>query len=326
MNYECERRVAIEAVIKACRLCEAIRAGELSGEIMEKQDKSPVTVADFSTQAEISLDLLGAFPDDSIMAEENLAGVPMDLKEKVVEYVSTISPSLTNEQIFFAIDRCNCHGGPTGRFWVLDPIDGTKGFLRGDQYAVALALVEDGEVVLGVLGCPNLPQDLKQLNSSRGSVFIATKNQGSAIRLIDNPSEQMIKVADIADPRMASFCESFETTSTSHRKSARIAETLGLKKPSIRIDSQCKYGLVARGDVSIYLRVPNNSGYEEKIWDHAAGWLIVNEAGGEVTDIYGRPLDFSIGQTLSHNTGIVATNGKLHSKVISGIQQASEGN
>ena len=56
-----------------------------------------------------------------------------------------------------AIDRGNYKGAAHGRHWTLDPIDGTKGFLRGEQYAVCLALIEDGEVVLGVLGCPHLP-------------------------------------------------------------------------------------------------------------------------------------------------------------------------
>src|SRR5690606_7196762 len=59
--------------------------------------------------------------------------------------------------------------GRSARYWTLDPIDGTKGFLRGDQYAIALALIERGEVVLGVLGCPNLPNP----DGTRGAVFAA---------------------------------------------------------------------------------------------------------------------------------------------------------
>ncbi len=75
----------------------------------------------------------------------------------------------------------------------------------------------------------------------------------------------------------------------------------------------------------IYLRLPTGKkGYEEKIWDHAAGWLIVKEAEGEVTDIYGKPLDFSQGRTLSQNYGVVATNGKLHAQVLSAIKKVYE--
>jgi len=71
------------------------------------------------------------------------------------------------------------------------------------------------------------------------------------------------------------------------------------------MDSQAKYGALARGDASLYLRVPTRfSGgmvYEEKIWDHASGWLLVKEAGGEVGDCWGRDLDFGRGRTLKGN-------------------------
>ncbi|MFX0208166.1 MAG: 3'(2'),5'-bisphosphate nucleotidase [Candidatus Hodarchaeota archaeon] len=321
INYEHERRVGIKAVINASRMCQAIRAKELPGNTIEKEDKTPVTVADFCTQAVISVDLLKEFPDDPIMAEENLTGVQADLKDKIVQHVRSFYPNLNPGQIFTAIDRCTYHGGSTGRFWVLDPVDGTKGFLRGDQYAIALALIKDGEVVLGILSCPNLPQKINQPHGPNGCIYVATKNQGTTMRMIDDHSEKMINVLEDADPTMAKFCESFEPTSTSHSKAARIAEILGIKTPPLRIDSQCKYGIVARGDASIYLRLPNKAGYEEKVWDHAAGWLIVKEAGGEVTDIYGEPLDFSLGRTLSHNKGLVASNGKLHHRVLSAVQQ-----
>ena len=144
------------------------------------------------------------------------------------------------------------------------------------------------------------------------------------MRSIDGSSETLIIVSGTAEATKGSFCESFVSASTSHSKAARIAEVLGIETPPIRIDSQCKYGVVARGDASIYLRLPSKAGYEEKIWDHAAGWLVVKEAGGEISDIQNRPLDFTTGQTLSRNRGIVATNGKLHSQVIAGVRQVLE--
>lgn len=61
---------------------------------------------------------------------------------------------------------------------------------------------------------------------------------------------------------------------------------------------------MSRGDAEIYLRLPRpGKRYEEKIWDHAAGVVVVEEAGGRVTDVYGKPLDFSQGRTLKENTG-----------------------
>ena len=78
------------------------------------------------------------------------------------------------------------------------------------------------------------------------------------------------------------------------------------------MDSQAKYAVVARGEADIYLRLPTRADYREKIWDHAAGALIVAEAGGVVTDITGRPLEFNHGRELAANRGVIVTNGRLH--------------
>jgi 3'(2'), 5'-bisphosphate nucleotidase len=74
---------------------------------------------------------------------------------------------------------------------------------------------------------------------------------------------------------------------------------------------------VARGDASIYLRLPRDRTYREKVWDHAAGVLVIEEAGGRVSDLDGRPLAFSEGRFLARSHGIVATNGHLHEHVLS---------
>jgi 3'(2'), 5'-bisphosphate nucleotidase len=87
------------------------------------------------------------------------------------------------------------------------------------------------------------------------------------------------------------------------------------------MDSQAKYGSIARGAGDIYLRLPVSATYQEKIWDHAAGDLIVREAGGQVTDIRGNRLDFSIGRTLANNKGVVAAPKAVHGKVLEAVQE-----
>ena len=77
--------------------------------------------------------------------------------------------------------------------------------------------------------------------------------------------------------------------------------------------------MVARGDASIYLRLPHG-GYRENVWDHAAGALIVSEAGGLVSDIDGRPLDFTTGTRLTANRGIVATAAPIHATVLETVR------
>jgi 3'(2'), 5'-bisphosphate nucleotidase len=325
MPLETERQVAVEAVIKACKLCQTVQLALVSKDTLAKKDKSPVTVADFGAQAVVSDALAKVFPDDPMVGEEHAASLRTaegaDLKDKVVQNVQIIVPVLGENEALDAIDRGTYPGGAIGRHWTLDPIDGTKGFLRGDQYAVALALIEEGQPVLGVLGCPNLPRDSAHPNGAKGCLFIAVKGEGATMRTIDDPAETPVSVTSIIDPADAAFCESVEAGHSSHGDAEKIAELLGVTAPPFRIDSQCKYAAVARGDASIYLRLPTRADYEEKIWDHAAGWMVVNEAGGKVSDVRGEPLDFSIGRTLKNNKGVVATNGHLHDQVIKAVRE-----
>jgi len=98
---------------------------------------------------------------------------------------------------------------------------------------------------------------------------------------------------------------------------------LNIRKPSLRMDSQAKYAVVARGEATIYLRAPSTSepGYRENIWDHAAGSIIAEEAGGRVTDTLGQPLDFASGIKMKKNLGVVVTNGVLHEIVLRALKK-----
>ena len=325
MKFQNELKIAIEAVEKACRLCREVQSSLVSEETMSKKDKSPVTVADYGAQAVICRALNEAFPDDPIVAEEDTAELSAPggetLMAHIMTHVSLILPAITESEVIEAIDSGASEGGAEGRLWTLDPIDGTKGFLRGEQYAVALALIENGEVVLGIVGCPDLPLDINNPGSSTGCLLWSIKGEGAYIKTLGEDSSLEIHVSDIAESKDASFCESVESAHSSHGDAQKIADLLGVTNPPIRIDSQCKYAVIARGDASIYLRLPTRKDYVEKIWDHASGALIVKEAGGTVTDIHGRALDFSLGRTLLSNKGIVATNGKFHGEVISAITQ-----
>jgi len=324
MTSEHERFIAVQAVLKASGLCKEISTTISSDGSIEKEDRSPVTIADFGSQAVITHELLNEFKDP-IMAEEDSSILSSsegkNIREKLLENVNPFLPNLTENQILSSLDRGQYEGGPQGRFWALDPIDGTKGFLRGGQYALALALIEEGEVVLGVLGCPNLSINEFHTDIAKGCLFVAVKGQGTYVRSLDEEVERRIKVSDIDDPYFARICESVESAHSSLNDSGKIRELLKIDSKPIRMDSQCKYGVLASGEASIYLRIPTDTRYREKVWDHAAGWIIVKEAGGQVTDVLGNPLDFSVGRNLDRNKGIVATNNKLHSRVIEAVRK-----
>jgi len=340
MTYDTERAAAVDAVRKACRLGQAVQERFIAGTELKKGDKSPVTVADYGAQAIVSTLLHGAFPHDPLVGEEDAAALrdPANaaLKGSVISSVRAVLPDLDETGILGAIDRGVHAGGPKGRFWALDPVDGTKGFLRMEQYAVALALIEDGDVVLGVLGCPNLPHDLsgglgaagdldRGEAGGRGSLFVAVRDEGASWRPLGDGTSRAAFVDRGSDPSAARLTESVESGHTAQDESAVVARMLGIERPPVRMDSQCKYAAVARGDASIYLRLPTRKDYVERIWDHAAGWRIVTEAGGKVTDVHGKPLDFGRGRGLEANAGVVVTNGVLHDRVLECVKTVLTG-
>ncbi len=332
-KYRRELEVAVESAIYASKLCMSVQKDFLnrdtkSSGTANKNDTSPVTIADFGAQAIINMHILENFPSDRIVGEEN-ASILRDnrtLGREVTNRVTSVIGNYSETEIFKAIDRGNFEGGRSQRFWAIDPIDGTKGFLRGEQYAIAIGLIEEGQVVFGLLACPNL----KYSDTQTGYIAFAIRNHGAyslplmgdgsgMAKTNDIESASEIHVSQVEKPEEAWFVESVESAHSSHSEAALIAERLGIVKPPVRIDSQAKYAIVARGDAPLYMRIPSKKGYIENIWDHAAGSIIVEEAGGRVTDIFGRELDFELGRKLINNKGILASNGKLHSAAVESI-------
>jgi 3'(2'), 5'-bisphosphate nucleotidase len=313
-------RVALEATQSASELCQRVQS-TVRADALEKRDKSPVTVADFGSQAIIARALKQAFPQIPLIAEEDSVALRSpenaECARRVLEEVSTqlAAPELRADELYTWID----HGSASDYselFWTLDPIDGTKGFLRGEQYAIALALVRHGTPVIATLACPNLPN----ASGSKGAVLVA--HDGVAESVQADGGRVPVSVSNAANPADARFCESVESAHSDHDKSVAIASALGITRESVRMDSQAKYAAVARGDAEIYLRLPTRADYVERIWDHAAGYAVLAAAGGRITDIDGKDLDFRCGKGLDENRGIVATNGPFHDALLAAIASA----
>ncbi|HSQ34639.1 MAG TPA: inositol monophosphatase family protein, partial [Candidatus Binatia bacterium] len=162
-------------------------------------------------------------------------------------------------------------------------------------------------------GCPNLPAA-----PGGGMLFWAMPGQGSWRLPGRGGNPEPIRTSTATDPRRMRFVESYESSHSDKDCQLEISRRLRISRPPEQMDSQVKYGIVAAGTAEIYLRIPHPAtpDYREKIWDHAAGSVIVEEAGGTVSDIEGKKLDFSAGKTLGLNRGILATNGKVHQRVL----------
>ncbi|KAI0074893.1 3(2),5-bisphosphate nucleotidase HAL2 [Panus rudis PR-1116 ss-1] len=340
-------QVAVAAVRRGCVLASSVFNKLVKNETLTKDDKSPVTVADYSAQAVINTILSRAYPDDPIVGEEDAADLRTEsntpLRDRIVSLANEAltaelqpgeraewglgpNSALSGDQLLAAIDRGNHGGGRTGRMWTLDPIDGTKGFLRGEQFAVCLALIIDARVELGVIGCPNLPVSASNPEGPRGCIFVAVRGQGAVQLPLENPLSGPPSPLSIPTFTLENL-NLLESVEKAHAKlsfNERVAQLLGITRPPTRMDSQAKYCALARGDGGIYLRMPTGTGYQEKIWDHAPGSLLVEEAGGLVTDSRGKPLDFGLGRTLGENFGVIGAGKSIHSKVLDAVKRAKE--
>ncbi|MFN9720787.1 MAG: 3'(2'),5'-bisphosphate nucleotidase [Planctomycetota bacterium] len=318
--FEKELQTALQAVRQAARVCRSVQSS-ITTESLAKKDNSPVTVADYASQALVCRVLEDVFPNDPVIGEEGAAELReaggAEFLNRVVNECAAVGVSATPVQFCDWIDRGSASAF-SDRFWTLDPIDGTKGFLRKEQYAISLALIVKGTIEVGVLGCPNMSNPG---SASHGVLAWAVRGYGSWTQPLDEPIAEPVRIA-VTKTTSASemrFCESVESGHSSHDWSGLIASELQISREPVRMDSQCKYLAVARGDADLYLRLPTKKGYQEKIWDHAGGVLIVTEAGGKVSDIRGRNATFTHGSTMAMNEGMVVSNGCQHSNVIAAI-------
>ncbi|KAG5635874.1 hypothetical protein H0H81_009832 [Sphagnurus paluster] len=341
-SYATEKKVAVAAVRRACQLTSSVFNKLVKNETLTKGDKSPVTVGDYAAQAVISTMLYNAFPADPIVGEEDAAELREESSAEMRDRIIALAnEALTSElgpgdevswgvgpgqektavQLLDAIDRGNHPGGPSGRMWTIDPIDGTKGFLRGEQYAVCLSLIVDAQVQVGIIGCPNLLFDPAQPDLGRGVIFVAVKGHGAEQVTLTGANPIPLKIPCFA-PSDISFLESVEAAHSSHTFNERVSSLLNITRSPVRMDSQAKYGCLARGDGAAYLRMPTGVGYREKIWDHAPGAILVEEAGGVVTDSRGGALNFGLGRTLGENFGVIAAGRAVHSRVLEAVKTA----
>jgi len=314
-----ESRFAFTAVRQASLLISQVHAEVVTA--MTPDDRMPVTVADFASLALVGALLTKLLPNDVLAAEddvETLRAVATDeILAQITAFVARFQPDTTLKKVLEWVTLGA--GAPSKRYWVLDPIDGTKGYLRGGQYAVALALIMDGQVQLGALGLPALCDGYRPDPYGTGSLILAARHQGAWVTSLSSPGEfERLQVSNRSNPALARIFRSFESSHTDLAKLEAIVEAMEVEPEPVGMDSQAKYAIVAAGKGEFVLRLPpaGNPGYREKIWDVAAGALIVKEAGGKVTDLQGKPLDFSTGREMCNNVGVLASNGVLHAAML----------
>jgi len=225
-------------------------------EVMQKTDQTPVTEADLASERVIVTMLTDAFPDIPIVSEET---APED----------GFKP-------------------PAARFWVVDPLDGTKEFVaKNGEFCVCIGLVEDGRPVLGALYGP------------ARHVTYAAHGPGTAIRVADGGEPELIAARAPAPDGLVVI------HSRSHENSRRLAEYFEGRSILARdiCGSALKFGILASGEADFYPRFGTTME-----WDTAAGQAILEAAGGCVLDLDGKPLAY--GKHDLKNSGFLAWGAK----------------
>lgn len=316
---------AVAAVRAAARITRSVQADLSSAGAERKADDSPVTLADYTAQAVVAHHLEAALGPVRLVAEERAdalrAPESADRLDHAVSRARTEWPDVTAEALLDAIDRGAQEPSSEG-FWTLDPVDGTKGFLRGAHYAVSLGYVEGGQVVLGALAAPNLALDpsLPVDEMAGGVVAAAARGKGVLQGSLQDESPLNALSPTRLPTDTVRIAESVEAKHSDFDAHAEILEAAGLVGRSVRLDSQAKYMVLARAQADLYLRWPSRRGYVEMIWDHAAGALVAEESGLVVTDFEGRGLDFGQGRRLEKNRGILVATESHHPRLLAAIR------
>jgi 3'(2'), 5'-bisphosphate nucleotidase len=257
------------------------------------------------------------------MAEESLDEVDRlggdALVERVVRALQDAGLALSRDEVRDTLAAGIDAGGADGECWALDPLDGTKGYLRGGQFAIAVGLLRDGVPVAGAVAAPRLAAH--GTDAGAGVVFLAAAGQGAwQEELLAAPggARTPVRARPWSRGDAIRLGGSVERAHSASDALEAAASALGPVVP-VRVDSQAKYALVARGDADAYVRRSPSPGYRECAWDHVAGALVAREAGCTVTDVHGRPMDFGGGRRLAASEGVLCAAPGLHAALLAAL-------
>ena len=231
------------------------------------QETEEVTAADREANELIVGRLRREFPEDGILAEEST-----DTEHRLEK----------------------------DRVWLIDPMDGTKNFIRRDgDFAVQIGLAVNGESVLGTVYQP-----------VREVLYRAVRGSGSWIEEKDRAARRM-SVSHRTNPN-----EMVLASSRSHRspRMEQVVSTFQFKNEVRRGSVGVKIGLITEQQADLYLHLSPST----KQWDTCGPEIILHEAGGRLTDLFGQPLRYN-GIRIDNRNGVVATNGAAHNMVIENL-------
>lgn len=289
----------------------------------DKATDDPVTIADYGAQAILCRAIRDSYPGDAIIAEEHgsqfLSLLNAAQRARILTLLTDVlDVNVTQDDVLGWLEYGK--GSSAARTWIIDPIDGTKGFISGRHYAIGIGVLEGDSLTGSVIAAPGYPY----FEGEAGALFY-TADGSAFIEPLAGGEPRRLRVSDRASIESVRVVESIVSKHKDADTMSVIRQLAGIGADQIsEIDSMEKYGWLAADHADLYVRLPRGADYSQHfIWDHAAGVALVTAAGGRCTDLDGSPLDFTQGSTLARNRGVVATNGVIHETIIAAIQQAT---
>ena len=264
--YKKELEIAQAVARKAGALILEYYAKEIIAEEKLGVDNfyEPVTEADRMASRLIVDGLSEAFPDDAVLSEEEKDDPLARLTKR--------------------------------RAWIIDPIDGTAGFVQKDgDFAVHIGLAEDGDPVAGVVYLPNF--DVMYFASKGNGTFVVRDGETTKLGVSKKDRLAQMKLA--------------VTRHHWSNRMNRVIKEFGFRNHCRRGSVGLKIGLIAEGNCDIYIHLSPRT----KLWDICAPQIILEEAGGKLTDIFGSRARYDIEDLQNHN-GILASNGAAHDEAV----------
>ena len=298
--YNKESELDIKLVKKAYEIPEWFK--EKGFKSFEKRDQSPVTLADLATQIYIISEIKEFFPEDKIIAEEEGSFINLKTENIITKCFSDLNIDINNLR-----DMVNYSGPESNREWVIDPIDGTQGYIEGLSYAIGIGFMVESEPKTCAISVPNY-------NDEGLAIFSAVKGIG-AYASYGGKKFKKLKVSNQDSLKDAVLCISLH-----YNKPwvLEFAKQVGINK-LIRIDSMLKFCKIADGSADLYIK-PIDLEHSFS-WDFLPGDLIVKEAGGKVTDSNNKPIWFEGDALRWSEPAVIASNGIIHDNVVNHLKK-----
>jgi 3'(2'), 5'-bisphosphate nucleotidase len=300
--YYKELKLAIEIVNIALKITEWFR--QFGFQSYQKEDESPVTTADYAAQIYIHNKIKHQFPDDQVIAEEGNTPFLDNKTKKSINLCYDALNIAENIDIGKILIR---NSKSSKRQWTVDPIDGTKGYQEGLIYAIGIGFMINNNPKVCAIAVPNY----KKYNKA---IFIAEKDNGSKYA-INNSEFMNVKVSDQSHLKQATLCHSLHYDEPWVMDFARRVEI----SKFIQIDSMAKFCMIADGSADLYIKPMNKS--RSYAWDFLPGILLVQEAGGIVSDLHGNKITFKNDKCIVSQPGLIASNSIIQKDIIGKLNE-----